>query len=212
ELLQKNVDIKIIEKDADRAEVLAAELKNTQILNGDGTDANVLIMAGLLDMESFIATTGENETNIVSCLLAKHLMNKQNRDPRGTQGKTIALVNKEDYLVLAATIGLDVALSAKISAANEILKFIRRSEFLSVAHLHGVDVEVVELEASAKSAITKKPVSKFSSFGEQGILVGGIIRNDQWHLATSDTQIESGDRVIMVCTSLALKEVQKMFY
>ena len=60
--------------------------------------------------------------------------------------KTISLVNKEDYLVLAATSGSDIALNKKVLAANEILKFIRRGELLSVAHLHGFDAEVVDLK------------------------------------------------------------------
>ena len=58
------------------------------------------------------------------------------------------MVDKEDYLVLAATMGSDIALNKKIMAGNEILKFIRRGELLSVAHLHGFDAEVVELIAA----------------------------------------------------------------
>jgi hypothetical protein len=71
--------------------------------------------------------------------------------------KSIALVNKEDYLVLAATMGSDIALNKKILAGNEILKFIRRGELLSVAHLHGFDAEVVELVAAPDSPITRGP-------------------------------------------------------
>ena len=124
QFFEKEVEIILIENNSERAEELASDLKNTHEIQGDGTDANILVMAGLDTTESFIATTGDNETNIVSCLLAKHLMNRNNRDPQGGYGKTIALVNKEDYLVLASTIGLDIALNTKISAANEILKFL----------------------------------------------------------------------------------------
>ena len=157
------MEIILIENNPERAEELASDLKNTQVIQGDGTDANILVMAGLDTTESFIATTGDNETNIVSSLLAKHLMNRNNIDPLGGYGKTIALVNKEDYLVLASTIGLDIALNAKISAANEILKFIRRNELLSVAHLHGVDAEVIELLAAPGSEIASKPCLLYTS-------------------------------------------------
>ncbi len=212
QLLEKTVHIKLIEKDAKRAEELASTLSNTKVLNGDGTDANVLALAGLLDMETFIATTGDNETNIISCLLAKHLINKQHRNPKGSRGKTIALVNKEDYLVLASTIGLDIALNAKISAANEILKFVRRSELLAVAHLHGVDAEVVELVAGHDSPITRKPLYKQHSLLENGsILIGGVFRDDQWQVAIGETHIRNGERVIIVCTSLSLKKIRKLF-
>lgn len=212
QLLEKTVNIKLVERDAKRAEELAYSLKQTKVLHGDGTDANVLALAGVLDTETFIATTGDNETNIISCLLAKHLINKQHIDPDGTEGKTIALVNKEDYLVLASTIGLDIALNAKISAANEILKFIRRSELLAVAHLHGVDAEVVEVVAGHDSPITKKPLYKLQSLLEHGsILIGGVFRENQWEVAVGTTQICNGERVIVVCTSLNLKKIRKLF-
>jgi trk system potassium uptake protein TrkA len=139
-------------------------------------------------------------------------MNKQNRDPNGSVGKTIALVNKEDYLVLASTIGLDIALNTKISAANEILKFIRRSELLSVAHLHGVDAEVLELLAPSGSLITKKPLRKLANYmQDHRILVGGVESGGEWQVAVGDTHIQPGDRVIAVCPSLNLNDVRRLF-
>ena len=138
---------------------------NTEVLHGDGSDSNVLVSAGLLEMDTFITATGENETNIMSCVLAKHMMNSAEWTAHpARQRKCIALVNKEDYLVLAATMGSDIALNKKILAGNEILKFIRRGELLSVAHLHGFDAEVVEIVAAPNSPITRKPLSKMDSF------------------------------------------------
>jgi trk system potassium uptake protein TrkA len=165
----------------------------------------------MLDMDTFVTATGENETNIVSCLLAKHLMNMQNPDSHGQQGKTIALVNKEDYLVLAATIGLDIVLNKKILAGNEILKFIRRGELLSVAHLHGVDAEVVEFVVAPNSPITHKPLSKLGSSLDEKFIIGGVFRDGGWKIAVGDTQIHDDERVIVICTSLQLKNVRKLF-
>ena len=150
ELLGKTVEVKLIERDEICAGELASELKNTEILHGDGSDANVLSSAGVLEMDTFITATGDNETNIMSCLLAKHLMNTQRQNQ---QGKTIAMVNKEEYLVLAATIGSDISINKKILAGNEILKFIRRGTLLSVAHLHGFDMVVVELNVDKGAQI-----------------------------------------------------------
>ncbi len=213
QLLEKSVEITLIEKDLERAEELAEKLKYTQVLHSDGTDANVLVMSGLDNMETFVATTGDNETNIITCLLAKHLMNRENRDPGGGQGKTIALVNKEDHLVLSSTIGLDIVLNAKISAANEILKFIRRSELLSVAHLHGVDAEVVELVASPGSEITGKPLKKLASyFHQHDILIGGVEQDGHWEVAVGSTQVREKNRVVAVCGSRHLQSVHKLFY
>jgi trk system potassium uptake protein TrkA len=211
ELLGKSVEVRLIEKDERFAQDLSFELTNTEVLHGDGSDSDVLLSAGLLDMDTFITATGENETNIMSCVLAKHLMNSPNGESRGRQGKCIALVNKEDYLVLAATMGSDIALNKKILAGNEILKFIRRGELLSVAHLHGFDAEVVEIVAAPNSPITRKPLSKLDSYYYGKILIGGIYRDDGWQVAVGDTHIQSEERVIVVCSSPHLKDVQKLF-
>jgi trk system potassium uptake protein TrkA len=211
ELLGKTVEVRLIEKDERFAQELSFILPNTEVLHGDGSDSNVLVSAGLLEMDTFITATGENETNIMSCVLAKHLMNSDNSHSRGKQRKTIALVSKEDYLVLAATMGSDIALNKKILAGNEILKFIRRGELLSVAHLHGFDAEVVEIVAAPNSPITRKPLSKLDPFYTGKIMIGGIHRDGAWQIAVGDTHIQSDERVIVVCVSAHLKDVQKLF-
>jgi trk system potassium uptake protein TrkA len=211
ELLGKTVEVRLIEKDERFAQELSFILPNTEVLHGDGSDSNVLVSAGLLEMDTFITATGENETNIMSCVLAKHLMNSENGHSRGKQRKTIALVSKEDYLVLAATMGSDIALNKKILAGNEILKFIRRGELLSVAHLHGFDAEVVEIVAAPNSPITRKPLSKLDPSYTGKIMIGGIHRDGAWQIAVGDTHIQSDERVIVVCVSAHLKDVQKLF-
>jgi trk system potassium uptake protein TrkA len=211
DLLGKTVEVRLIEKDERFAQELSSELSNTEVLLGDGSDSNVLVSAGLLEMDTFITTTGENETNIMSCVLAKHLMNTHNGRSPGKQSKCIALVNKEDYLVLAATMGSDIALNKKILAGNEILKFIRRGELLSVAHLHGLDAEVVEIVAAPNSPITRKPLSKMDPTYYGKIMIGAIYRDGAWQVAVGNTHIQSDERVIVVCLSQHLKDVQKLF-
>jgi trk system potassium uptake protein TrkA len=211
ELLGKSVKVKLIEKNENLAEELSHRLKHTEVLCGDGSDANMLTTAGLLDMDTFITATGENETNIMSCILAKHLMTTADNGSSDAQRKTIALVNNEDYLVLAATIGSDLALNKKVMAGNEILKFIRRGEILSVAHLHGFDTEVVELVANFGSPITKKPLSKLDPKFRGKILIGGVYRDGAWNIGVGDTHIQPDERVLVVCGSLQLKDVQQLF-
>ena len=211
ELLEDSVNVRLLEKDERIAQELSHRLKGTEVLHGDGSDANVLTAAGLLDMDTLITATGDNETNIMSSLLAKHLMNGNQGDGSPQQGKSIALVNKEDYLVLAATMGADLALNKKILAGNEILKFIRRGELLAVAHLHGFDAEVVELEAAPGSQITRKPLSKLDPIYYGKIIIGGIFRDGTWQIAVGDTHIHANERAIVVCTSMHLKDVQRLF-
>ncbi len=215
ELLDKTIDVRLIEKHEPVAQELSHKLKNAEVLKGDGSDSDVLVEAGLLDMDTFITATGENETNIMSCVLAKHLMTSQDTQLNGKQTskqrKCIALVNKEDYVVLASTMGTDLALNKKILASNEIMKFIRRGELLSVAHLHGFDAEMVEIVAAPDSPITRKPLSKLDPYYNGKILIGGIHRNGEWLVAVGDTHIQSSERVIVICISQHLKDVQKLF-
>jgi trk system potassium uptake protein TrkA len=211
ELLDKDVRVKIVEKDQARAEELCHRLNHTEVLHGDGSDAEALDLAGLTDMDTFITATGENETNIMSCMLAKHLMSTNQNGAQDKEHKTISMVNKEEYLVLAATSGSDIALNKKVLAANEILKFIRRGELLSVAHLHGFDAEVVEILAAPGAPITRVPLSKIDPYYYGKILIGGFYRDGQWEIAVGDTRILPNEQVIVICKSLHLKDVRKLF-
>ena len=211
ELMGKHVRVKLVEKDAGRAAELCQRLRHTEVLHGDGSDAEALDLAGLTDMDTFITTTGENETNIMSCMLAKHLMASTDGNGRQSERKTISLVSKEAYLVLAATSGSDIALNKKVLAANEIMKFIRRGELLAVAHLHGFDAEVVEIRAAPGAPITRIPLSRIDPSFRGKILIGGVYRDRHWRIAVGDTRILPDERVIVVCKSLHLKNVRKLF-
>jgi trk/ktr system potassium uptake protein len=215
ELLGKTVKVRLLEKDEETAQDLSFILKNTEVLHGDGADSDILISAGLLEMDTFITATGENETNIMSCVMAKHLMTSQNNRANNKhvhkQNKCIALVYKEDYVVLAATMGADLALNKKILAGNKILKFIRRGELISVAHLHGFDAEMVEIVAAPNSLITRTPLSQIGSYYNGKMMIGGIYREGVWQVAVGDTHIQNDERVIVVCMSQNLKDVQKLF-
>ncbi len=211
ELLEKFVSVKLLEKNEERALELSSSLAHTDVMHGDGSDRDVLTMAGLHNIDTLVTTTGENETNIMTCLLAKHLIQEKKGNGKEKECKTIALVNKEDYLVLAATVGSDIALNKKVMAGNEILKFIRRSEIVSVAHLHGFDTEVVEFIAAPKSSITKKRLSKLDTFFQNKFIVGAVFRDQNWQVAVGDTHIQAGESVIVICMSKYLRDVRKLF-
>jgi trk system potassium uptake protein TrkA len=211
EMLGKTMQVKLVEMNEQRAEELSAKLEDTEVLLGDGSDKEVLLAAGLLDMDTFIAATGENETNIMSCLLAKYLMSEQDKGRENTDRKTISLVTKEDYQVLATTSGSDIALNKKILAGNEILTFIRRSELLSVSHLHGFDAEVVDLIAPPGAPITNKPLTQLHSLIAGKIIIGSVFRDNEWQQAVGDTHIQEGERVIVICASPYFKDLRKLF-
>lgn len=211
ELLKKSVEIVLIERDADQARELAGLLPHVEVLHGDGSKADTLNLAGVQDTDTFITTTGSNDTNIMSSLLAKNMMLGGNNGNGTGSEKTMAVVSEEDYQVLAATIGLDIALNKKVMAASEIMKHIRRSELISAAHLHGFDAEVVELVAAPNSPITKKPLAKLDPSYQGKLLIGGVYRDGAWQVAVGGTHIAANERVIGVCLSMQLKELRKLF-
>lgn len=196
---EKNWNIKLIEPNYDKAAELAQELKDVLVLNGNPTDPDLLVSEGITDTDAFISVTKDEESNIISCLMAKHLEVK----------KTVALVSKSDYIPLSQTIGLDAAVNKKSAASNEIHRHVRGGRVISVTALKGIKAEVIELQAAEKSKIIKKPIHK-TSFPD-GCVVGGIGRNGSIEIATGQSHIQAGDRVIIFCLPDAIPKITKLF-
>ena len=209
ELLEGSFPVKLIERDARRAEELSYQLEKTEILHGDGSFADTLTKAGLQDVDVVITATGDNETNIMTSVLAKHLIQDEARADKVANTRTIALVKREEYLVLAATMGSDVVLNKKVLAGNEILKYIRRGQLLSVAQLYGCDTEVVELIAEHGAPITRRPLFQVGGMKEK-IIIGAVSRGGGWEIAVGDTHIQPGDKVIGICKSRHLRDLQAL--
>jgi trk system potassium uptake protein TrkA len=209
ELLENSFPIKLIERDERRAEELSYLLDRTEILHGDGSHIDTLMRAGLQDMDIIITATGDNETNIMTSVLAKHLVQDGSPNNRSSRALTIALVQREAYLVLASTMGADIVLNKKVLAGNEILRHIRRGQLLSVAQLYGCDTEVVELLVEKGAPITHKPLYQVG--GMQGkIIIGAVGRNGDWEIATGATHVQADDKIIGICTSHHLRDLQAL--
>ncbi|HET8866624.1 MAG TPA: Trk system potassium transporter TrkA [Gracilimonas sp.] len=195
----KNWSIKLIEPDYDTAEELAIEMKDVMVLHGNPTDPDLLVTEGINEMDAFIAVTDDEESNIISCLMAKHLEVK----------KTVSLVSKPDFIPMAQTIGLDAIINKKSSASNEIHRYVRQGNVVSVAELRGIKAEVIELEASEGSKVTEKPIKKLKL--PDGCLIGGILCDNEVEIATGETQIKPKDRVIVFCLPNAIDKVTRLF-
>ncbi len=211
ELLQGSMPVRLVESDEAVAEELSHRLSKTQVLHGDASEGNTLLQAGLLDMDTLISATGDNETNIMAGVMARHLRKCKRGTGVGERLKTIALVKKEEYLPLASGMGADIVLNPKVLAGNAILKYIRRGKVLSVAHLHGCEAEVVELVADPGSPITRKPLWELGGQMKGRMLIGGFCRDEKWEIAVGGTRIEAGDKVIGICLSRDLPELERLF-
>lgn len=196
---KKDWSIKLIEPNYERAEELAIELKNAMVLNGNPTDPDLLASEGITDMDAFIAVTDDEESNIISCLMAKHLDVK----------KTVALVSKPDFIPLSQTIGLDAVVNKKVAASNEIHRYVRRGNVISVTELRGIKAEVIELLVSEKSKVAGKQIQKIKL--PDGCIVGGVLCDGSVEIATGKTLIKAEDRVMVFCLPEAIDKVTKLF-
>jgi trk system potassium uptake protein TrkA len=198
-MLGDKMQVKLIESDPEKSFELADKLPNALVIQGDGRDIDLLAQEGIIDVDAFVAVTDDAETNIISCLMAKHLGVK----------KGIALVDKVDYIPLTHTIGLDSLINKKLLAANNISRFIRTSEILVYATLEGIDADVLEFVAQPDSTITKAKIAKIDF--PKGSIIGGIVRHNESIIATGDIQINAGDKVVVFCLPDIAHKVEKLF-
>ena len=197
--LEKQIDVTLIESDREKSVKLAYELKKTEVFRADGTEIDALAREGILHMDAFIAVTSDDETNILSCLLAKHLKIQ----------KTIALVNRVNSLPLMPVIGIDSTVNVRLSTANAILRLVRRGEILSVASFHGIEAEAFEFEVKKPIKIVGKPFKKLGL--PEGSLIAAIVRGEEVFVPYGNSTIEAGDRVIIFALPEAIPSIEKRF-
>ena len=198
-LCKENYKVKLIEKKRDKAITIAEDLNDTLVINGDGRDIELLEEENIRDMDAFIAVTGDSETNIMSCLVAKS---------KGVK-KTVALVENMDYINISQTIGIDTLINKKLIAASSIFRHIRKGEILALANLHNIDAEVFEFEVQPNAKVTKKPI-KDLRFPRDAVF-GGIIRDEKAYMSFGDFQIKNGDKAIVFCLPEAISIVEELF-
>ncbi|GIK23394.1 MAG: Trk system potassium transporter TrkA [Ignavibacterium sp.] len=198
-LLSDKMTVKLIDNDTDKAFELADQLPNTLVIKGDGRDIDLLAQEGIIDVDAFVALTEDAETNIISCLMAKHLGVK----------KAIALVDKVDYIPLTQTIGLDSLINKKLTTANNIVRFIKKGGLVSYSTLEGIDAVLLEYVAQPGSHITQSNLAKLEL--PKGTIIGGFIRNDEGHIGVGDSKINAGDKVVVFSLPDAVEKLEKFF-
>jgi len=197
--MQKTCEVKLIDSDINRCESLAEILDNTLIINGDCRDIDLLTREGITKMDCFISVTGNSETNILSCLLAKKMGVK----------KTIAEVENMEYINLAENIGIDTIINKKISAASRIFRHTTNPNVTQVKYLTGADAEVIEFNVPVNAKITKGTLRSMD-FPDDAI-VGGGTREGVPFIATGDTIIKAGDKVVVFTLPSAYDKLSKFF-
>ena len=197
--MQKTSEVKLIDSDIRKCEDLAEILHDTLIINGDGRKVDLLEQEGITKTDAFVAVTGNSETNILSCLLAKKMGVK----------KTIAEVENMEYINLAENTGIDTIINKKISAASRIFRHTTNPNVTQVKYMTGTEAEVLEFNVPADSKITKGTLRSID-FPKDAI-VGGGTRDGAPFIATGDTNINANDKVVIFTLPSAYEKLSKYF-
>lgn len=199
--LQLGMDVKIIERDRNRCEVLAEHLHKASIIYGDGSDENLLREEGLDDTDALVASTGIDEENIILSLYAK------------TKVKTrvVTKISHLDFNDLIDSLDLETVVNPKDITAETLLQYVRA---LNNANGSGVEtlykmfnnrVEALEFNVSVDSPVCNVPLVDLPI--KSGTLIAGIYREGKLIIPSGQDVILPADRVIVVTTNFGFDDI-----
>jgi trk system potassium uptake protein TrkA len=193
------MSIRVLERDPEIARGIASEFNEVMVLVGDGSDLDLLLEERIGEANVFIATTKDDENNMVACQLARSL---------GVE-RTVAVINKASYRKIYDLLGVDQAISPRVLCANRILRFVRSSSVSSIAVIADGRGEVLELEVKHKRG---KGARKVKNLGlPRGTVIGAVVRGSEVLIPSGDTMVEDGDHVILFTLPENLGDVEEMF-
>ncbi len=195
-----DVRIKIIEKDKDRAELIANELNNTIVINGNGLDEDILEEANLPEVETVIALTNDDEDNLMSSVMVEKF--SQNK-------RTMALINKPNYSLLQSSLKIDDLIDPRMDTVSTILKHVHKGTIETAYTILDGEYEVIEAEIIETSELINKDLKNANLPDE--IRIGAILRKDKILIPRSDSKFEKGDTVVFLTKSEQIPLVENMF-
>ena len=215
--IEHKYEVKLIERSKAGAERLGAELNKTLVLAGDVTDEELLDSENVSEMDVYCAVTNDDETNIMSSLLAKR---------RGAR-KVIALINRSSYVNLVQAGEIDIAISPAQATIGTLLAHVRRGDCAVVHALRRGAAEALELIAHGDARSSKVVGRRIEQLDlPKGVTIGAIVRHharagtqpkgsdDGYEvlIAHHDSVIESDDHVIVfVLNKRMVPMVEKLF-
>ena len=193
------VRVNIIERNPDRARLVADRLERAVVINGDALDREILSEANVESTETVVAVTDDDQVNILSSLLAKR---------QGAE-RVVTLINNASYGSLIASLGIDAAVNPRATTVSSILRHVRRGRIRGVYTLRDGMAEILEVEALETSPMVGQPLAEARV--PSGVIVGAVVREGEIIIPRGDTVIKSGDRVIMFALADRVRQVEKMF-
>lgn len=192
--------IKLIEFDADRAQVLSEELeRGTIVLNGSSLDKDILEQASISKVDNFIAVTNDDETNILSSLLAKQY----------GATRSITLVNNNAYSPLVGPLGVDVMVSPRAIIVATIMQYVRRGRIKEIHNLRHGFAEVIEIEVSESSQVANTVLEDIALLDQ--VMIVAIVRDGEVVFPAATDVLRANDRVIVIAPQDKVQSVEKLF-
>ena len=198
---KQGLEVKVIDQNRERCRMVAARLQKGMAICGDGTDIDLLTEEGVQDADVVVCLTEDDKLNLMLALLARHLS--------GNKIKTVVKVSRNEYIELMEKVGVDIALSARLLSASEVLAFARRGGVVSVSLLEGAKAEAVEVIVQPGAPVAGKPLMKANLPKE--CLVCAYVRNEEASIPNGHTILQPGDRVILFIRTKFAQEVMKYF-
>ena len=195
------ISTKIIEINERRCEYLNEALDDTKVMviHGDGRDINLLKEENIKNTQGFVALTGDDEVNILACLTAKKL---------GVR-KTIAMVDNANYLSMTESLDIGTVVNKKVLAAGSIYQLMLSADVQNIGYLPSVSADVAEFTAQYGSKVTRMKVFELGL--PRGCTIGGLVRGKEGMLVSGGTQIQAGDKVVVICYDVNMKKIEKFF-
>ena len=201
QLLEMRVDVRIIEQNKERCEMLSEQLPEATILLGDGTDKEFLLEEGLMHTDSFVALTNMDEENLMLALLARKYSN----------AKLIAKVNRIHFEEVVDELDIDSVIYPKNLAADHIVRYTRamqNSLGSNVETLYKIldgQAEALEFVIREDSSVTNQRLMDLPL--KDHLLVCYISRYGKLKMARGQDMLKVGDSVIIVTTHKGLHDI-----
>ena len=198
--------VKIIEKNKERAELIASELNNTIVINGDALDEEVLKEANIDEVQTVLALTNDDEDNLMVSVLVEKFA-KDNSDLSDT--RTMALINKPNYSLLQSSLKIDDFIDPRMNTVSSILKHIHKGTIEHAYSILNGEFEIIEAEIIETSELINKEL-KNSNLPDE-IRVGAILRKDEVIIPRSNFVFKKEDIVVLLAKKDFLHVVENMF-
>ena len=196
-LSEFGVSVKVIERNMDRCRYLAEKLEDVMILNGDGTDKQLLEEESIADMDGFVTATGYDEDNLLLALMAKEY----------NIAEVVAKVSRGIYTELVSNLGVDMAINPVDIVTSNLAKLIQGKEKIISNQLIQGQAEITEIIASKNMKIVGTPIKEIGI--PTGVLIGAIHRDGGVIIPDGNTIIKEGDKVLIFSLLTSMAEMAK---